>query len=123
MNPNIIKSIDGITINITKIEFAEKETRVYLAITNNLIDGSNFSLYQFDSCIVYNQKQYEQNTNYDANYPSINTEIVNGVSTDGIITFKPIDFSSGGEIKILLDSSLKYKYENDYPFSFDIPIE
>ena len=57
----------GYSITVEKVEFAEKETRVYVTIQNN--GSSNFSAYSFNSKIIQNGKQYEEARNYSADYP------------------------------------------------------
>lgn len=76
----------GYSVSIDKIEFSEKETRVYVTATNN---GKTL-LYVGDSVIVQGGKQYNSETNYEANYDEIPFEIVKGASCSGIIVFPTI---------------------------------
>ncbi len=79
----------GYWVTLQKIEFAKKETRVYLSVKN---DGkSNFSLYSFNAKIVQNGKQYEEQTNFDADYPEIQSDLMPGIITEGIITFPALE--------------------------------
>lgn len=52
---NVNKEINqnGYVAKITKVEFAEKETRSYLSITNNTRE--NISLYKYNSKLVHLQ--------------------------------------------------------------------
>ena len=78
----------GYSVSIDRIEFSQKETRVYATVTNN---GKAALYLDTDSAvIVQSQKQYNAETNYDANYTEIPYEIVKGVSSSGIIVFPPI---------------------------------
>ena len=76
----------GYSVTIDKIEFAEKETRVYATVKNNGKALLNFG----DAVIVQNGKQYNSTDNYEADYDEIPYEIVKGVSSSGIILFPAI---------------------------------
>lgn len=77
----------GYSVSIDKIEFAEKETRVYATATNN----GKALLYMGDFVIIQDGKQYNSKNNYDADYEEIPYEIVKGASSSGIIVFPAID--------------------------------
>lgn len=70
----------GYSISIDKIEFSEKETRVYATATNN----GKALLNVGDAVIVQDGKQYNSESNYEANYDEIPYEIVKGASSSGI---------------------------------------
>ena len=76
----------GYSVTIDKIEFAEKETRVYATVKNNGKALLNIG----DAVIVQNGKQYNSTDNYEADYEEIPYEIVKGVSSSGIILFPAI---------------------------------
>lgn len=78
----------GYILRVDKVELAEKETRVYVKVTNNSEDKINF--YSFNGKLIVDGKQLEEETNYEANYPEVQSEVLPGVSTDGIITFPAI---------------------------------
>ncbi len=73
----------GYSVSIDKIEFAEKETRVYTTVINN----GKALLYFGDTVIVQDGKQYNSTSNYEAEYEEIPYEVVKGVSSSGIIVF------------------------------------
>lgn len=79
----------GYSVTLQKIEFAEQETRVYLKVDNN--GKAEFSLYDYYSKLVQGNKQYEDDDNWDADYPEIQTDLLPGCSTEGIIVFPTID--------------------------------
>ncbi|MBQ7320470.1 MAG: hypothetical protein IJW99_00080 [Clostridia bacterium] len=81
--PNYKQEKYGYSVSVEKIEFSEKETRVYATVTNN----GGAILYTGDACIVQDNKQYISITNYEANYDEIPYRIVEGVSCSGIIVF------------------------------------
>ncbi|HVI39310.1 MAG TPA: hypothetical protein VM577_01505, partial [Anaerovoracaceae bacterium] len=51
----------GYLVTVEKVELAEKETRVYVNVTNN--GGSNFSLYGFNCNLLQDSSQYDYQTN------------------------------------------------------------
>ena len=85
------KESHGYAIAIDKVEFSEKETRVYVSATNN----GKSTMYIGNSVIIQAGKQYKSTTNYDADYEEIPYEILKGASSTGIIVFpaiNPADF-------------------------------
>lgn len=107
----------GYSVTIEKIELAEKETRVYIKVENNGSD--KFNLYSFNSIIVQNGKQYEEETNYSADYPQVQTSLRAGVSTEGIFCYPAIEYES---FELVLDGSSENYREEIKPFAFEIAI-
>ena len=90
----------GYSILIDKVEFSEKETRVYVTATNS--GKSEFYVDADSAVIVQNGKQYEAETNFEANYEEIPYSLVKGVKSSGIIVFptiKPNDFDLTIEVR------------------------
>ncbi|AYA78025.1 DUF4352 domain-containing protein [Bacillus sp. Y1] len=117
-----IKTIDvnqemdqhGYLLKLNKIELAENETRAYVTITNNTQDTISF--YTFNTKLVVGNTQYEENNEF--NYPEIQSDILPGVTTEGIIVFPVIPESR--ELKIFAEGSSE-NYELDFtPFEFTI---
>lgn len=116
---NVNKKIDqhGYVIKLNKIELAEKETRAYVTITNNSKDKIDF--YSFNTKLLSGDKQYEPTD--DFNYPEIQSEILPGVTTEGIIAYPVIPKS--GDLKVYMDGSSD-NYELEFvPFEFDINLK
>jgi len=91
MPENLKKESHGYTVSVDKVEFSEKETRVYVSVSNN----GKATLYVGDSVIIQDGKQYKSTTNYDANYDEIHYKIIKGASSAGIVVFpaiNPADF-------------------------------
>lgn len=105
-------------ITIEKVEFAYKETRVYASITNNSSESFNF--YSFNSKITQNGKQYEYETNYEASYNELQTNLLPGTTTTGIITFPKIEQS---EFNIILDGSSDDWEKRIQPYQFNIKVQ
>lgn len=108
----------GYSVTIDKVELAKKETRVYLTIKNN--GSSNFSMYSFYSKIIQDGKQYEEETNYFADYPEIQTNLSVGVKTEGVFCFPKI---SDSDFKIILEGSSDNWNEDIDPYEFTIKID
>lgn len=85
-------SQNGVGIVVSKVEFADNETRVYYSVTNN--SGSKYSFYDFNIKINQNRKQFEEQSNYKGDYPSISGEVLNGISGEGIVAFTTMDITS-----------------------------
>lgn len=84
----------GYKVTVKKVEFAEKETRVYVRVDN----GGNYNVHFFDfnSIAVQGGKQYSTEENYMADYPELETDLRPGNNTEGVVVFpklKKKDFS------------------------------
>lgn len=104
-----------IELKVDKIEFAEKETRIYFTETNN-------SDYTFSMNIVQNGKQFEQDSTadsiYDGDYPELVSDLMPGASSSGIVVFPALD--SLVDFKIIAEGSSD-NYDIDLkPFIFEI---
>ena len=81
----------GCIITVTKVEFAQKETRIYVTAENQT--EKDFSIYTYSSNIIQGSKQYDQQSNYDAHYPELQNTLKPGVKSEGIITFPAVEQS------------------------------
>ncbi len=108
----------GYSVTVQKIEFAENETRVYLKVKNG--GKSEFSLYSFNAVLIQGNKQYEEDSNWDADYPEIQTDLKVGIESEGILCFPAInqeDFQLEFE-----GSSDNYREDVDL-FKFNVKVE
>lgn len=108
----------GYSITVNKIEFAEKETRVYVTIQNN--GSAVFSVYSFNTKIVQDGKQYEEERNYNADYPEIQTDLQPGVSTEGVIAFPAINQSN---FQIIFEGYSDNWDESIEDYTFNITVQ
>ena len=115
VNVNQKQSQYGCDVIVDKVEFASDETRVYVTVTNN--SNYNFNVYMYSAKLTQNGKQYEYESNYDADYEEIQTEILPGITTSGIITFPSINQSS---FNFILDGSSDNWYTDINPYNFAI---
>ena len=79
------KDQHGYKLTVEKVEIADIETRIYVKVMNETVDKISF--YSFDAKLVANGKQYEEEMNYEANYPEVQSDILPGVGTEGLIVF------------------------------------
>ena len=105
----------GYSITIQKVEYSNTETRVYLKVENNGSD--KFNVYSFNAKITQNGKQYEEQDNWDAEYPEIQTDLLVGNFTEGIIAFPPL---TQGPFTITLEGSSDNWKEDLKPYIFNI---
>ena len=107
----------GYSVTLQKIEFSEKETRLYIKIDNNGSD--KFSVYEYNIIVSQNGKQYEYQYNYDADYPEIQSGLLVGNSSEGIIPFPKLSQDS---LTITIEGD-SYNYREDLkPFTFKVDI-
>ena len=104
-------------LEVNKVQFAEKETRVYVTAKNDA--QADFSLYTYGAVIVQNGKQYEQQTNFYADYEKLQSDLKVGVSSSGVLIFPKLEQTS---FDLILDgSSDDWKVNIDeYKFNLDI---
>lgn len=115
---NDTKTQLGYEITLNKIEFSKTETRVYITIKNN--GSSKFSVYSFNAKILQGENQFTEEDNWDADYPKIQTELMVGAKTEGIIAFPPLETSN---LSLILEGSSEDWDEDIENYVFDIIIE
>ncbi len=98
---NEVQEQYGYEVVLEKIEIAENETRVYLTINNN--GSSAFSAYSFNADLVQGSNQYEEDSNWEADYPEIQTDLRVGATTSGIFCFPAINLEE--EFTVYIDAS------------------
>lgn len=108
----------GYSVTVHKVEFAEKETRVYVSIQNN--GSSSFSVYSFNTKIVQDGKQYEEERNYRADYPEIQTDLQPGASTQGVIAFPAMNQS---DFQIIFEGYSDNWDESIEDYTFNITVQ
>lgn len=107
----------GLIVKLQKVEIAKKETRVYFEVTNSSQKKGSF--YSFNTKLIQGDKQFEEASNYEADYKAVQSELLPGVKSNGIIAFEPINVSVG-KLTVISegrtdDYSLKFA-----PYTFDI---
>lgn len=116
VEPNMPIQQNGYTITLQKVEFTDNETRVYIKVTNAGSDKFNF--YDFNAKIVQNGKQYEKEYNFSAGYPEIQSELLQGTESEGIIPFSAID--PNAPFQVYCEARSGNWNEDFEPFVFDV---
>ena len=80
---------NGYSITLNKIEFAADETRFYVTLTNN--GAGRLSVYDYNAVLLQNGKQFNVQSNYEADYPTINNELAVGGTIEGVICFPKVE--------------------------------
>lgn len=108
---------NGISISVTKVEFAKDETRFYVTATNNSADKMN--IWSSSSKVLQNGQQYEQIYTYNSfeEYPELSSELLPGASSSGILCF---DKLVPAALQLYVEGSSD-NYELEFsPFIFDL---
>lgn len=105
----------GYSVTVQKIEYSSTETRVYVKVDNKGSD--EFSVYSFNAKITQDGRQYEEQDNWDADYPEIQTELLVGNSTEGIIAFPAL---KEGPFTLLIEGRSGNWRESLAPFTFSV---
>ena len=118
VEPNDVRNSNGVTVTLQKVEFSPIETRVYLSIDNQ--SGKEYSFYAYSTKVVQNGKQFESDSNYDADYPEISNDILNGVKSEGILIFTGLEQAS---FQFIAEGqSDDYSIDGD-TFTFDVTVQ
>lgn len=107
---------NGISVSVTKVEFAEKETRIYITATNN--SSEEFNLWGSSAVAIQNGVQHEQTygNGYET-YEQLSDSILSGASTSGVICFDKMD---PVQFKLHMEGNSD-DYELEFsPFEFDL---
>jgi hypothetical protein len=77
---------------VQKVEFAEDETRVFLAVKNG--SSAQFNFYGSSGKAVQGGRQYES-TYSGTDYPELSSDLVPGVFTSGVVVFPKMRPNAG----------------------------
>jgi hypothetical protein len=120
-----IKTIDvnqeqnqnGFIVKIAKVELAAEETRVYLSVTNQTKDKVN--MFEHTAKILQGSNQLSVKNDFTNHYPKLQSDILPGVTTEGVITLPAIKPDSG-PFKVVVEG-MAYDFNTHLkPFMFDV---
>lgn len=111
---------NGYKLTVQKIELADEETRVYVRITNDTDDKINF--FSFNAKITADGKQLEVEDNFDADYPDVQSELLPGTSSEGIVTFPALPEDTANFQIHFEGSSDNWELDID-PFVFEVDVK
>ncbi|WP_051507166.1 hypothetical protein [Saccharibacillus sacchari] len=110
----------GLKVTLEKVEFAEKETRLYLSVENSTDREGLF--YTHTAKIAQGSTQFEQATNFRADYPEPQNQLLPGIRSEGILAFGPID-PEDGDLRLIVGGSTN-DYSLDFkPFDFKVSVQ
>lgn len=81
----------GIKVVFHKVEFSDKNTRVYLTV-ENLNRKVGITFYDFDAKAIQGNRQFATAYSFDVDYPSIKSDIPPGIREDGVVLFDPLNY-------------------------------
>ena len=79
-------------VTFHKVEFSDKNTRVYLTV-ENLNKKASVGFYDYDAKAMQGKKQYAKTYSFDVTYPEIKSAIPAGIKEDGVILFEPLNYN------------------------------
>ena len=91
---------NGVSFKLEKVEYAEKETRMYVTATNASPD--KFSFFTYDIKLIQNGNQIAQDSSsmssYEGDYPQLSSDILPSASSSGVLVFPAMDSSASFQI-------------------------
>lgn len=120
---NAVSEQNGISLKVDKVEFAEKETRVYITETNSSSDNCSINVY--DIKILQNGQQINQDSSsmsaYEGDYAELPYDLLAGASASGVLVFPAMDSSASFQVHIEAYSD---NWEIEFsPFVIDVPAQ
>lgn len=101
------QTIDGVSVTLSKVEYAQEETRVYLSIDNQsqgaIYYDPSYVILQQDNAIIYpdtGSASYEL-----GDYPQLNYTISVGSKSNGILVFSVISSEKDCDLALTLYTS------------------
>lgn len=92
-----VHEMNGITVTVDKVEFAESETRVFTSVVNR--SGADLSIHSFSSKALQGTKQFEPE--FSGDYPELPSDIVDGADVTGVIVYPSMDPTQG--LRLLME--------------------
>ena len=108
----------GYKVTLKKVELAKNQTRAYITVKNK--GNAEFDLYDSSAKLIQGHKQYDPDSDYNADYPDFPDSIDKGVKAKGIICFPKIKKNKDFTLKIPAQSDNYDEDINDYVFNVHI---
>ena len=113
---NLTQDQNGLTVTLSKAEFASDETRVFVTVLNN--GNETAHVYGFSTKAVQGDTQFDPEYS-SAGYPEVQSDILSGIKTSGVVVFGPMDPTK--ETRVVLEGSSEDYNLNFEAYSFTIP--
>src|SRR5919112_2070084 len=110
-----IQKYGGITVTLHKVEFSDKNTRVYLTLGNS-DPSQNVTFYDSNAKAIQGPTQFQTLYSFEPTYPKIESPITPGISENGVVLFEPLDKTQCGAQFIFHAQ----KGDDDIKFIFDV---
>lgn len=109
----------GYELTVEKVEVAKEQFRVFVTVENKTEHNINF--YTFNTKVIADGKQLEEVTIYEDDVESVQSDILPGVKTSGVIVYPSV--GEVEEVRLYAEGSSD-NYDIDIePFQFDIPLK
>lgn len=105
----------GIVITLKKVEFAESETRLYIHVKNNT--DKSASVHTFQMKITQGSKQYDEENSFDSGYPELQSDLLPGVESEGVVVFPKLDYGAN-QFTFFAEASSDNYYLDFNPYQF-----
>jgi hypothetical protein len=111
----------GIKVVFHKVEFSDKNTRVYLTV-ENLNKKASVGFYDFDAKAIQGKRQYSTTYSFDVTYPQIKSSIPPEIEENGVILFEPLDYKIQHTARFQFQGTRQDTYDNfNFVFLVGIP--
>lgn len=111
----------GIKVVFHKVEFSDKNTRVYLTV-ENLNKKASVGFYDSDAKAMQGKKQYSTTYSFDVTYPQIKSDIPPGIEENGVILFEPLDYKVQPTARFQFQATREDTFDSfDFVFLVGIP--
>jgi hypothetical protein len=105
----------GMEVTLHKVEFSEKNTRVYLTVENN-DPSEDVTFYDSNAKAIQGNTHFATIYSFEPTYPKIEPAIPPGVAGNGVVLFEPLDQTRCGA-QFIFDAR---KGIDDVKFTFDV---
>lgn len=105
-----------VSLTVDKVEFAADETRVFVTVAN--LSQAKASFYAFNAKAVQGDQQFEPEL-FGSPYPEVQSELLPGVKSSGILVFPPMD--SGNETALYFEAGTDDWNQDFDPYVFIVP--
>jgi hypothetical protein len=111
----------GIKVVFHKVEFSDKNTRVYLTV-ENLNKKAGIGFYDFNAKAIQGKRQYSTTYSYDVDYPQIKSDIPSGIEENGVVLFDPLDYKTQSNARFQFETTRLDTYDSfNFVFLVGIP--
>ena len=111
----------GIKVVFHKVEFSDKNTRVYLTV-ENLNKKISIRFYDFNSKALQGKRQFSTTYSYDVDYPKIKSDIPLGIEENGVVLFYPVDYKTQNNARFQFEATRLDTYDTlNFIFIVAIP--